>query len=205
MVVEIIETMYKYMKVSMLFWMYLLKGAIVYGLIPSSCALLATMKEIRSGEDHVQISERFAMYYNHYASYRWMSFAVVFCGVAVYAILFFLNVQTGPQSQLLSMFFFYLFGLLLVWLTYALTILVKREQSVKECAAKAFVLTIKYLWISVFILMLLWSLFYIAKLNLVLFLVMAPCLYAAITSFLVGRFVVIPGVRRQVDHLSAQS
>ncbi|WP_416147208.1 hypothetical protein ACM26V_13375 [Salipaludibacillus sp. HK11] len=184
-------TIYKYIKASMLYWLYLLRGLVVYSLIPSSCAILLLIKDIEKKNDEtddgeeISIKQLFKSHYERYTHLKFPSFIFTNVLLVMFACLYLVNLSEGSWALLISIILIYLIALTLAVLTYTIHFLVKVKEPFMRIIAYSFTASVKNIIISLGLLVVLAVLYYVGTINLVLFIVTFPFIYAyAIKSLL---------------------
>ncbi|OAS87595.1 MULTISPECIES: DUF624 domain-containing protein [Metabacillus] len=179
-IVLFFQYMYKYFQVSLCFWLSLLKGLVVYSIVPSFCTLFLVLRDINKGEDEEKnknVKLLFNHYYESFKMYKVTSFIYTFSMIIVYTCLFFVNKQTNAFSLVLSILLIYFLAMVLLMLTYSTAFLAFKNMNVKDGNIHAFLAIIKNPINSVSILVIIILLFIAAGYNLVFFVVFGPFLY----------------------------
>ncbi|WP_409848753.1 hypothetical protein [Anaerobacillus sp.] len=183
----IITKLYQYVKASLLFWIYLIRGFVVYGLVPAFCSLIAVTEDVKKDQDHEKISVLFSRYYQKYNIFKLQSFLLSFLLIITYNLLFFTVQSQGSYSLIVIFILLYILGITIIVITYTCSFLVFCPEKVnfKQAIALAFVSTIKHFGVSIILLCLLGLLFAIAGINFLLFIFIAPVLYTYLISFVI--------------------
>jgi uncharacterized membrane protein YesL len=172
--------MYKYFQVSLYFWLSLLKGLVVYSIVPTFCTLFLVLRDINKGEDEEEnkdVKLLFKHYYESFKMYKVSSFIYTFSMIIVYTCLFFVNKQTNSFSLVLSILLIYFLVMVLLLLTYSTAFIAFKKMNVKTSNIHAFLAIIKNPINSVSILVIIILLFFAAGYNLAFFVVFGPFLF----------------------------
>jgi uncharacterized membrane protein YesL len=173
-----IDALYTYFKVSFYFWLYLLRGFIFYGLIPSTCALFLTIHFLNEKKEEGNIKERFKAYYKQNEKYNIPSLVFSFLFFFLYVSLIFLSKHLeNPISLVLIIVVGYALILLSVLFVYCMYFLCFHGGTFKQSMMISFVTAIRNLRITLLILLINIVLVYMAKLNLAFFVVFGPFLF----------------------------
>jgi uncharacterized membrane protein YesL len=172
------QTLYEYFKVSLYFWLSLIKGLVVYALVPAVCALVFSIHEISEGKANEETKTLFKEYFNKFKQYKIQSFSFSLIFFVLYAALFYLSKQAGDK---LTMFFIivcvYLIALVAVLFIYSVYFLLYRQFTFKKSLIFSFVTAIKNLFYTMAILILIGALLYSAYLNFAFFMIFSPFLF----------------------------
>lgn len=187
--IVVVETVYKYIQIGFYFWIYLLRGFIIYGIVPTGCALILTIHDIRNPLEDSDIKNLYKNHYKKYAKYKLQSFVFIFIIIISYSALFYLNDYNNNISIIATIFFIYIGLMTIVIFTYCIHFLVWKNVDFKQSIILSFVTSIRKLMISISILGIFILLFAIGKFNFLLLLVVAPTIYG-ILSTLVMRTVI---------------
>ncbi|MDY7222670.1 hypothetical protein [Halalkalibacterium halodurans] len=173
---------------SLLFWFYLARGFVVYGMFSSTCSMLTVMHTIRTGitTQDLTIKELFALSYKKYSTYKLGSFLFTLIILLIYMCLYFVTLKEGLSSLLLSIILIYLFALVWVVFSFAAYFIVFKKCTLKDSLIYAFITAIKKFFLSFSLIIVLTALFYLSQLNLMLFIVSFPALYSFTVLFLLG-------------------
>ncbi|MFA9458188.1 DUF624 domain-containing protein [Halalkalibacter sp. AB-rgal2] len=176
-----ITRVYYYIQASLLFWLFVLRGFVVYGLIPATAGLFAVIADVKRGrmdEEDVSIAQMYTSYYRMYSTYKWGSFLFALVFALLYMTTFLLNESTTEYSLIGLIVMLYLLALFLLLFTYTSYLITEgKVLFLHQTVGISFVLAIKNLLRSVFLLVGMFFLYYMGTLNLLVFAVSAPALY----------------------------
>lgn len=187
----ILNKAYKYFKASFYFWLYLLRGLAVYGLIPSACSLFSIIEDIKQNEDRDEIKKLFSLYYRQYSIYKVQSLIFSFIIILIYAFLFFLNKVNNKISLILTIVLIYSLAMILLILTYTINYLVVEKYNFKKSLIYSFVSTVKNIFASISILISFIILFTIGKMNLIFLIFLTPFIYILSVKALLNKWPVV--------------
>ncbi|KGA97804.1 hypothetical protein AJ85_15560 [Alkalihalobacillus alcalophilus ATCC 27647 = CGMCC 1.3604] len=193
---QFITRVYQGVKASLLFWVYMLRGLIIYGFLPSLFALLAVMNDIRRGfeEEEHSVSSLYSEYYNKYSEYKAGSFLFSFLFVLYYTGLFFINQRPDDGvSLLLTIFVVYILALTIIVLSYGAHFVVIKQMTLKAGCIHGFLAALRNLLLSIGLLAVVFGLGYIATINFFLFIISFPALYGFAILFFLGR---VAGIKK---------
>ncbi|WP_158318458.1 DUF624 domain-containing protein [Alkalihalobacillus hemicellulosilyticus] len=183
-----ITRVYYYIQASILFWLFVLRGFVVYGLVPATAGLFAVIADVKSGrmdEEDVSIAQMYRRYYRAYATYKWGSFLFALVFALLYMTTFLLNESATEYSLIGLIVMLYLLAIFLLLFTYTSYLITEgKGHSFNQAVGISFVLALKNLLRSVFMLVGMFALYYIGTLNLLLFAVSAPALYSVMVRAL---------------------
>mgnify|MGYP001112281520 CR=1 FL=1 len=186
---SLIDLIYQLIKTSSFFWITMIKNFIFWGLIASFCTLLEVMEEITAGNG-LPIRKLFQQKSLKYKGKKRLS--LLTCGLMIYLgafiILPFPASMSSTTTSIIKFAIIYLFLLTLVLFTYISWILVKMDLSVKKTIMYAFYLMMKRFIRTIFLILIMVTLFYIAHMNFIFFIFLAPALYAYCVSLLLKKF-----------------
>ncbi|KYG34777.1 DUF624 domain-containing protein [Alkalihalobacillus trypoxylicola] len=181
-----VTKVYESIKISLLYWIYLLRGAVIYSVVPATIALFFSINFLRKyDEDDTPIHQHFK---NHYLKrskmYTLPSFLFSIFILLLYVLLYFLNKESHALSLLLTVICLYLLLKLVVLFTYSCYILTKREWTIGKALMVGFWLSTRHLFFTVLIVAFFCGMFYLLRLHVFLFLVCFPALYGFTVLFL---------------------
>jgi len=158
----------KYFKICFSFWLSLLKGLVIYSLVPSTAALLLTLDFIHfeKDADESEIKKVFTNNFNKYRLHRGSSFVIVF---SVFVLVSLIYLSWRSSLFVVIGLLIYAMLLLLTTFTYAVYFLAKKQREVKEAFIFGFVTLIKNIWKTVVLIVFLVIFSLIAYYNLVIF------------------------------------
>ena len=183
----ILNRAYKYFIASFYFWVYLFRGIVVYGLIPSSCSLFSVMEDIKEDRDCDGIKKLFFAYYREYKIYRIHSLIFAFITFSIYASLFFLNKVNNKIALIFTIVLIYLLAMILLILTYTINYLVFKKCDFKTAFISSFIFTVKNIFPSLSIVISFIMLFIIGRMNLVFLIFFLPFLYVLLVRTLLSK------------------
>lgn len=183
-----INKLYKYFLASFFFWAHLLKGAVVYSLIPAGYALFSVIEDVRKGKDEDSVGHLYKTYFMHKKKLKWESFVFAIFLISIYSLLFLVNQISGSASVLLSFILIYVLIMTIIILTFTLNFLRYRTISLKQSVIFSFVYCIKNLWITILILLVLGIVVNTANKNLIFLLFIAPAVYGLFVRILFEKF-----------------
>lgn len=160
-----------------MFWVYLLKGMIIYGLIPAACAVLLTIDHIQQDKMDEDIKTLFRKYYKKFDSQKFTSFIFGLLIILCYTALFYLNRTEGAIALMLTIIIVYLFAMILVIFSYCINLLAFKGQTMKQAFLFSFYLVYRHIVISIAIVAVIGILYFVAQKNFAFFLIFGPFLY----------------------------
>ena len=181
------QTLYSYFKVSLYFWLYLLKGLIIYGLIPSTCALFLTMNAIIEEKDDQGVKSLFKTYYEKYKKYKGQSFLFSLVLSFLFAALFYLSKQQKSAAFIFIIvccYFLALAAILFIYCTYLLSF---RNLTFKQSIIFSFVTAFRNLFITLGTLIVILALLFAAYENFAFFMIFGPFLFGLAILFIFRR------------------
>jgi uncharacterized membrane protein YesL len=183
---KVFQFCYKLFLISFYYWLYLLKGVVIYSFIPATASLLKTSEQFLIHENPEDIGLLFKENYQSYQSYYFASFLSVMFVILSYTALFFANRSDHSFSLALVIVIVYFIILFVINYTFILYYLTKGIKAWKKLLALAFVSSIKYPLRSIYILFIVAILSFLFTWNLVAFIALAPCIYGCgiTTSFI---------------------
>lgn len=174
------QYVYKYFQVSLYFWLYLIKGLVVYSLVPTLSALFLVLHDINKGEDEEkskEVKELFREYYETYKSHRLPSFLYTIIFILLYTCLFFVTISTSAFTLILLILFIYMLVMALLMITYSTIYVSFKKMNVKMANMHAFVAIIRNPIQSVALIMVFILLYLGADYNFAFFVIFGPFLY----------------------------
>ncbi len=174
------NTVYKYFQVSFYFWLFLLKGAIIYSLIPAFSALLSTVKELHNEdeEEEQRIKDIFAKHFDTFNHYKFVSFIFSIIVITSFSSLYLLNRSTSGQALILTMLVIYVLVMTVLLFTYTIFYLGDRNIEMRQVIIISFVSMIRSFAKSIMVLIFIIVLLILAYYNFFLFMIVGPFLYA---------------------------
>lgn len=174
------QYVYKYFQVSLYFWLYLIKGLVVYSLVPTLSTLFLVLHDINKGEDEEKskdVKELFRGYYETYTSYKLPSFIYTIIFILLYTSLFFVTISTSAFSLILLILFIYMLVMALLMITYSTIYITFKKMDVKMANMHAFVAIIRNPIQSIALIMVFILLYLGADYNFAFFVIFGPFLY----------------------------
>jgi len=183
---KVFQFVYKLFLISFYYWVYLLKGVVLYSFIPATASLLKTSEQFLIKENVEDIGVLFKENYQQYKHYRFASFGSVLFIILNYTALYFTNRADHSFTLAIVILLIYLMVLFVVNITFVVYYLIKQVSDLKKLLALAFVSSIKFPLRSLYILFIIAILYYLLTWNLVAFIALAPCIYGCgiTTSFI---------------------
>lgn len=174
------NTIYKYFQVSFYFWIYLLKGLVIYSLIPAFSALLLTMKQLHNQDkvEENQIKIIFTKHFNTFKQYKLVSFIYSIIAITSFSSLYLLNRSFSSYALLLTILIIYTLVMTVLLFTYTIFYLGSGDIEMKKVVVISFVSMIKNFGKSVMVLIFIIALLILAYYNFFLFMITGPFLYA---------------------------
>lgn len=188
--ISIINSLYIYFLISVYFWVYLLRGFLVYGIIPAFCSLILTIDAISKGQGN-EVGTLYKKNSKLFSVYKIQSFVISMFFILIYSLLFFMNMSEGVIASIATVSLMYFLILGLIYFTYYIQVLSFENLPVKQALARAYILSIKYFLRSFYIVILVYVLFILAKFNLILFLVLAPFVFGKTSTLLAKRALIL--------------
>ncbi len=171
-IVIFFQYLYKYFLVSFYFWIYLLKGLVVYSLVPAISSLFSVLRDINMGVDDETgktVKQLYKQTFDKYKESKLTSFIYTFILIILYTGLFFFNKQQSQFSLMLTILFIYFLAMALLMLTYSSVFLSFKNMKIKDANMFAFVTIIKNIVGTVAILVVVGVVYFIADYNFLAF------------------------------------
>ncbi|KRG16411.1 hypothetical protein ACA30_01550 [Virgibacillus soli] len=187
----IFQKLYQYFQVSFYFWVFILKGFVIYSLVPACTALLRTMEELRqkNNEEKENVGQVFSRHFRNYKSKRLLSFLFAIIMIVSYSSLVLLNKMENNLSLILTILFIYLIAINIVIFTYTIFYLGYRNWSSKEVVILAFISMVKHFMTSIYVLIVILILLVAAYINFLFFLITAPFLYGMAVNIVMHKLI----------------
>ncbi|WP_226670381.1 hypothetical protein [Metabacillus litoralis] len=179
-IIMFFQYLYKFFQVSIYFWISLLKGFVVYSIVPSFCALFLTLHHLNRGEDdekNISVRKLFKQQFELHKTHKIVSFTYTFILMLLYAFLYFVNKQGNDLTIVMSVVLIYLLVLTLLMLTFSTVFLSFKKQPIKLANIHAFLAIIKNPVSSIAILALFILMYLAADYNFAFFVFFGPFLY----------------------------
>lgn len=184
-VTAIFQYIYQFFKVSFWFWIYMLRGIVIYSLIPAFCALFKTIGAIVEEKDEVNVKVYFKGIYKQYRELKFQSFLFCLLFIILYVCLYLLNKWQSDISLILTIVALYLTVLASVVFLYAVHFIINGANlSFSGILILSFVQSIRHLWISLFLFLCTGLIAYSALINLAFFVVFGPFLVGLAAYYL---------------------
>lgn len=174
------NTLYKYFQVSFYFWLFLLKGSIIYSLIPSFTALLLTIKELHNegADEENHVKDIFTKHFNLFNQYKFVSFVFSIIVITSFSSLYLLNRSTSPYALMLTILVIYTLVMTVLLFTYTIFYLMNQHVEIRQMIMISFVSMIRNFAKSIMVLIFIIVLLILAYYNFLLFIIVGPFLYA---------------------------
>jgi uncharacterized membrane protein YesL len=184
-----IQTLYLYFQVSFYFWIHVIKGLLIYSLIPATAALFLSIKAIREQKDDEGVKSLYKTYYRKYEEYKLPSFFYSLLFSILLASLFFISKwESKPAFMLiLVIIIIYLLILSIVLFSYSVYFITTRPFTFKQAMVYSFVSAIKNIIQTIGVLIIVAGLIYTAYLNFAFFVIFSPFLYGLGMTFLFSK------------------
>lgn len=177
-VISLLQIAYKVIQVSYYFWIYLIRGIVIYSLIPALCTLSKVVSHILQGESEEDIKSLFKFHFEEYKGLKIQSFLFVFIITSSYTVLFYLNQVDSVFGNILTIVIIYILALTLITLTYCANFITFKQMNFNQAFALGFVSVLKNPLHTLSIVVVLTIVIASAYINLVFFIAFAPFLYA---------------------------
>jgi uncharacterized membrane protein YesL len=181
---QFFNTLYDFLKVSIYWWIYLFRGAVVYGFLPAGCALVHTVDELLNKKENGEVKELFKKYYNQFAHYKGPSFLFSITLVLSWFLLFILNNVNGTAASLGVIVVIYVMALTLMVYSYLLNFLILKGITFKQALGRAYIAVFKMPKATFTILLVLLVMAAAANINFAFFFFFGPFLYGIALRFI---------------------
>lgn len=186
--VKLITVFYSLVTTSLLYYKYILKGLLVYNFLPATIALLVTVKSVWEGTDEVAIAQLFKENMDKYRHSKFQSFIMSFPLIIFYLMIFLIQTRyTNNLSLILLFILLYVFFLYIVVITLYCYISTEKKYTFKNTILLALYLSLRKIWVSISIIVLIGLFYQLAAFNFLLFLLIAPFSYTLMLNMLLGR------------------
>lgn len=135
---QVFNTLYEYLKVSFYWWVYLFRGAIVYGFLPAGCALVRTVWDLLQAKENAEVRVLFKKYYHQFNHYKGPSFLLSIILISSWFILFLLNRINGAGSSIGTIVVIYVLALTILVYSYLIHFLSLNKIPFKQAFAKSY-------------------------------------------------------------------
>lgn len=183
--IYIFNLIYKLCKVSLYFFVYLLKGGIVYGLIPATASMLETIKQVLEGEDEVALL--YKMNSTKYTKYRLQSFFFVLLFLLLYMGIFLINRSESNAALVITVILIYFLCLFALLFVYSIIYTVTKNLPYRHIIGLSFISIIRHFDLSIIIVIMLSALYFSLKVNVLFFIVCSPFLFGLCLLFVSKR------------------
>ena len=168
------------------FWLYTLKGLVVYGVLPAACMLTSVLADLKQeGDTDIALASK--GYYRKYQGVQSASVMLSFVFVCLLSGLYWLSYQDGENRLFFLIIALYLLGLTLVITVYLIHFIVFSRMKFKHALAFSFVYGIKKWQYSLMLLVSISSLYLISRDNLVMFIFFLPFLLSLSSSWILDK------------------
>lgn len=175
-IIRLFQFIYKWILISFYYWIYLLKGGIIYSFIPATASLWMASQQMITNKE-MEIKDLFKENYANYSKSPLISFIAVFLNILVSIALFFINRSDHMFSLAMVIICVYLLVLINLNIVYTIYYLIFEKQTIRYSLALAFVTAIKHPIRSLGILLIFLCLSLLAWWNLIAFLAFGPSLF----------------------------
>lgn len=193
---SVVQTIYKYIALSFLYWVQLIKGAVIYGVVPASGALLKTFESMQNSEVEIDISKEVPNQFKKYRNQLFPSFLFSFSTICLLSTLYFVVKSQFDNSLLFAVVILYTLALVVILLAYYSYYVAIIGAGRKDAFIYGYVAMFRNIGASLAILLGTLLLFGIAWWNLFLFLVAAPSAFFGFVYFLLTKK--IPGPEKAI-------
>ncbi|MGM0924023.1 MAG: hypothetical protein ACQEWW_22925 [Bacillota bacterium] len=180
---------YKLIKSSLLFWGYLFKNFLIFGVTVSFCTLIEAVNEIFSGNGQ-PIRELFREISPKYRSTKKLS--LIIFGLIIYLSAFIiLPFPASISSYFASVIKFaliYIFLLTLVLFTNISWVLIKMNLSLKQSVMYGFYLLVKRFFRTMVLILIMLIISFAARMNFIFLFFFAPSIYAMCVRFVLRKY-----------------
>lgn len=184
--ISFINTLYIYFLVSMYFWVYLIRGFLIYGILPAFSALVLTIDDISKGEDD-DVGNLFKKHNKEFSVYKFQSFIIAMYFIFLYSLLFLMNNYDNSIAAVTIVSLICLLILGAVFFTYYIQVLSFKNIRSKRALMTSYILAIRYFVNSFLIVSVIYLLSVLAKTNLFIFLLLAPFIFGKSTRLITKR------------------
>lgn len=178
------NSLYKYFQASLYFWLYLLKGIIIYSLIPAFAALLLTIKELHEevDEEEQHVKDIFSKHFNKLNHFKFASFIYSVIVITSFSSLYLLNRSESSNALIITMLVIYILVMTILLFTYTIFYLGNHQVEMRQIITISFVSMIRNFGKSLMVLIFIIALLLLAYYNFLLFIITAPFLYGISTN-----------------------
>lgn len=169
------------------FWIFIIRGGIIYGFVPAAIGLIKSIDMIHLDEDH-SIKSVFSDSRRQYSQHKWLSFCLfLFTGITIMC-LYFPLFTTDSRLGFIQLPLIILTAFLWTYSVYSIYFLASDKQqshNTKWLYALAFDTCIRHPINSLIILLTICALSLLININLVAFMFFAPPVFILLTKKLV--------------------
>ncbi|MBM7692061.1 putative membrane protein YesL [Peribacillus deserti] len=178
---------YGLVKASLLFWEYLIRNFIVFGIAKSFCTLLETVNELFAGSGK-PVRELFRENSTKY-SYKKLSLVafLLIIYISAFIILPFPESFSSYYASIIKFGCLYIFLLGLVLFSYISWNLISKDVTVKQAVMYGFYLMVKRFFRSILLIIIILAIMYVADINFIFFLFFAPGIFAMCVRFILRK------------------
>lgn len=169
--------LYKYFKVSIWFWLYLMRGAIIYGVFSATGTLFAVMTEMETNDED-EPRELFAKHYAHYRKLKMVSFIFSIIMILLYIGLIYVNYINTAMAMMFKVIFIYFGSMVIILFAYSINEMIVPTKTLKENLIHSFIKMIKNFFTSMWILIFSVALIIMGMKNLVILIFIVPFIYS---------------------------
>ncbi|MDG5471530.1 DUF624 domain-containing protein [Jeotgalibacillus sp. ET6] len=185
-IIAFVQWLYRGIMLSLHFWIALLRGAVIYSLVPAMGALFASTAAMLEKKEDEEVRRSFWSTYRSLKSHKGLSFFFSLTFILIVTLLFYLNRESGSFALLSTIIVFYLLGVALLLLVYSAAVLTFSNPPGQRVWIYSFVLAFRNLPRSILLLLLVWILTALLMFNMVLFIVLAPFAAGLSTQLLIS-------------------
>lgn len=183
-IINVVTKIYKFFLAGLYFWLYLLRGFVVYGLYSATCSLFVAVDELFKDLEDRFVSTIYREAAAKYNKYKLESFlSILYFSILSIAIYFVYDIP-GSVASVLLFVLLYLVLLGIVLITYTSYYLAYEETVFKYALALAFINSFKRPIVSIAIFLTSFICAYIAYVNLVVLIFIAPPLFGLVAKIL---------------------
>lgn len=183
-IINVVTKVYKFLMAGMYFWWYVVKGFIVYGMLPAMCCLLKATDELYLDLEDRPVGVIYKEAYESVKGLKMQSFFIFFFYSVMIAGLYLISTYEGPVMTVILVLMVYVFVMGIVNTTYTTYFITFKAMTFKEAFIHAFVASIKHPIASLSVLAVLFIAGWIGYMNLVAMIFVVPALYALIVKVL---------------------
>lgn len=183
-IINVVNKVYKYLMAGMYFWWYVLKGFIVYGMLPAICCLLKVADELYLDLEDKPVGNIFQDCYKKVKDLKIQSLFLFLFHSLLIAGIALVSREQGTLSTIVLVLLVYLLVIVLINTTYIAYLITFKAMDFKDAWKHAFVESIRHPIASMAVLAILFISGWIGYMNLVAMIFVAPVLYALVVKLL---------------------